>query len=111
MHEVLPLTGIHGQTCSETFDLTVVPVPISLNASLATSCIRCIDGAGNIATNVQWSTQNIMPLVNGMNGVSRTGNGILVINDAVTFLSMGTPVLLQCTGSGLQLVYQAGKWL
>ncbi len=103
-------TGIHGQTCSETFDLTVVPVPISINASLATSCIRCIDGTGNVATNVQWSTQTII-LVNGMNGVSSTVNGILVINDAITFLSPGIPVLLQCTGSGSQLVYQAGKWL
>ncbi len=88
-----------------------MPVPISLNASLATSCIRCIDETGNLATMVQWSTQTIMPLVNGMNGVSSTGDGVLVINDAVTFLSMATPVLLQCTGSGFQLIYQAGKWL
>ncbi len=107
MHEVLHLTGIHGQTCGETFDLSAVP--ISLNASLATSCIQCLDGAGNVANNVQWTAQTIT-LSNGVNGVNIV-NGILVINDAITFLSLGTPVLLQCTGSSIQLVYQAGKWL
>ena len=86
-------------------------MPISLNASLATSCIQCLDGAGNVATNnVQWTVQVTMPLVNGANGVNIV-NGILVINDAITFLSPGTPVLLQCTGSSIQLVFQAGKWL
>ncbi len=87
-----------------------MPVPISLNASLATSCIQCIDENGNVATNVQWTVQVTMPLVNGANGVNIV-NGILVINDAITFLNLGTPVLLQCTGSGIQLVFQAGKWL
>ena len=104
---LFPFTGIHGQTCSETFDLTD---DLSINASLATSCIRCVIGA-QLPTTVQWIAQSNMVLSDGMNGVTiMDGTGILVINDADAFFLLGIPVRLQC-GGGVDDIYPAGKWL
>ncbi len=96
---------MHGQTCSETFDLID---DLSINASLATSCIRCIVG-GQFATDVQWIAQTDMVLTDGMNGVTIV-NGTLVINDTDAFFLLGIPVSLQC-GGGVDDIYPAGKWL
>ena len=96
---------MHGQTCSETFNLID---DLSINASLATSCIRCIVG-GQFATDVQWIAQTDMVLTDGTNGVTIV-NGTLVINDTDAFFLLGIPVSLQC-GGGVDSIYLAGKWL
>ncbi|XP_064396706.1 hemicentin-1-like isoform X2 [Halichondria panicea] len=95
---------IHGQTCSETLDLTD---DLSINASLATSCIRCII-AGQFMTDIQWIAQSNMILTDGMNGVSVTSMpGVLVITDADAFFLLGIPVSLQCGGAS-DSIYPAG---
>ncbi|XP_064396997.1 opioid-binding protein/cell adhesion molecule homolog [Halichondria panicea] len=96
---------VHGQTCSETFDLTD---DLSINASLATSCIRCIVG-GQFITDVQWIAEPSIVLTDGMNGVSVTSMpGILVITDADAFFNgLGIPVRLHC-GGGVDSIYPAG---
>ena len=96
---------MHGQTCSETFDLID---DLSINVSLATSCIRCIVG-GQFATNVQWiALTDMVVLTDGMNGVTIV-NGILVIDVTVAFF-LEIPVSLQC-GGGVHSIYPASKWL
>ncbi len=60
-----------------------------------------------IATNVMW-TAHSSTIVSGTTGVT-IENGVLVINDATTFLGLGIPVVLQCTGNRRQAIYQAGK--
>ncbi len=65
---------------------------------------------GDVATNAQWTASGVV-LSDGMNGATIV-NGILVINDAIAFLSLAIPVFLQCTGSSnFGLIFQAGKWL
>ncbi len=105
---LFPFTGIHGQTCSETFNLTD---DLSINASLATSCIRCIIG-GQFMTDVQWIAEPSIVITDATNGVSVTSMpGVLVVTDADAFFnSLGIPVRLQC-GGGVDDIYPAGKWL
>ncbi|XP_064396322.1 protein sidekick-2-like isoform X2 [Halichondria panicea] len=101
----LALGGIHGQTCSETFDLTD---DLSINASLATSCIRCFVG-GQFITDVQWIADPSIVITDATNGVSVTSMpGVLVVTDADAFFnSLGIPVRLQC-GGGVDDIYPAG---
>lgn len=81
--------------------------PIAINASLATSCIRCARG-GTVETVIQWRVGDNF-LSSGSNGVTVV-DPFLVINNAATFLQLrsGPTVVIQC-GNLFQGVTEAGE--